>query len=120
MKSVIEIQSIIDNATGTTCHHKFSQIPGYPVITDGVFALAEAAGCYWLLDAIGSHQLNKKLDRAFQVWRLKVNIETKRAVLQGYNDVPLVVTQKIPCTSFPLEYLMLYLVDGVILLPSEY
>ena len=64
MLSAKEIQDIMNHATGTTAYHRFSQISGYPVITDEMQAVAEAAGCYWLLDVIGSHQSNQKLDPA--------------------------------------------------------
>lgn len=120
MKSIQAILDVLNNATCSESYHRFSPIPGYPVITDGVLMLAEAAGCYWLLDVIGSHQSNRKLDKSFQVWKLTVDTENDSAVVQGYNDTTLVVTQKIPYTDFPLEELKLYLMDGVILLPSEY
>lgn len=121
MKPVSEIKSIIKNSTGTEAYHKFSLIPGYPVITDGVLALAEAAGCFWLLDAIGSYQNNHKLNREFQVWKLGVDEESSSAVLRGYNDTnELVITQEIEFTDFPLDTVTIYCIDGVILLPTEY
>ena len=120
MKINEAILEILNHATGTESYHRYSPIPGFPVITDGVFMLAEAAGCYWLLDVIGSYQSNRKLDQSFQIWKLIVDTVNKSAVVQGYNDTTLVVTQEIPYTDFPLEELKLYLMDGVILLPSEY
>jgi hypothetical protein len=56
----------------------------------------------------------------FQVWKLTVNREESNAVVRGYNDTKLIVTQYIPYTDFPLDEVKLYLVDGVILLPAEY
>jgi hypothetical protein len=41
-------------------------------------------------------------------------------MIQGFNDKILVVKQKIPYTNFPLDEVKMYLIDGVILLPSEY
>ncbi len=120
MKLIEMILDIINNSTGTESYHKFSPIPGFPVITEGVLVLAEAADCYWLLDIIGSYQSNSKLDKAFQVWTLKVNTEDNSAFIRGYNDTTLIVTQKIPYTDFPPGEVKLYLIDGVILLPSEY
>ena len=111
---------IINHAQGSEAYHKFSPIPGFPVVTDGVIALAEAAGCYWFLDIIGSYQTNKKLDPAFQVWKLTVNHEDRTGVVHGYNDTELIITQEIPFTDFPLDEVKLFLMDGVILLPSEY
>ena len=114
-----EIQDIIDQSIGTTAYHRFSAIPFFPVITDGVKALAEAAGCYWLLDVIGSYQYEPKLDKAFQVWKLSVDLQKSTGVVRGYNDNTLVITQEIPFTDYPLEELKLFLMDGVILLPNE-
>jgi len=116
-----EIQDIINQSIGTTAYHRFSAITAFPIITDGVKAVAEAAGAYWLLDVIGSYQSdeNSKLDKAFQVWTLTVNLEECTAVVHGYNDTTLIITQEIPYTDFPLEEIKFYLMDGIILLPSE-
>jgi len=115
-----EIQEIIDQSTGTTQYHRFSPIQGFPIITDGVQALAEAAGCYWLLDVIGSYQHDTKLDKAFQVWQLSVDLEKSAGVVCGYNDTELIITQEVEYTDFPLTELKLFLMDGIVLLPSEY
>ena len=120
MKSSQDIIDILNQATGTDCYHRFSPILGFPVITDGVLALAETAGCFWFLDIIGSYQNNRKLDKEFQVWVLSVNMAEHSAVARGYSDTVLIIEQQIPYTDFPLEELKLYLIDGVILLPSEY
>jgi hypothetical protein len=114
-----ELQNIIAHATGTTAYHRYSPIPVYPVITDGVLAAAEAAGCFWLLDIIGSYQGNIKLDTNFQVWTLTVK-DDKSAVVKGFNDTTLIIRQKIKYTDFPLKEFKLYLIRGVILLPNEY
>ncbi|QDR79607.1 DUF6876 family protein [Sporomusa termitida] len=120
MKPKEEILDVLNNSVCTENYYKVSPIPGFPVITDGVLVLTEAADCYWLLDVIGSYQNNTKLDKNFQVWTLNVNTENNSAVIRGYNDTTLIVTQQIPCTDFPPEEVKLYLIDGVILLPSEY
>jgi len=120
MKSKQEILVIINNSTGTTAYHQFSPSPDFPVVTDGVIEVAQAAECFWLLEMIGGSQKNKKLDKNFQVWTLTVDWQDKSSVLRGYNDTKLIVTQKIPYTNFPLDEFKVYLIDGIILLPSEY
>ncbi|MCL2187775.1 MAG: hypothetical protein FWC16_01940 [Defluviitaleaceae bacterium] len=120
MKPKEEILEIISNPPFAERYSRFSSIQHYPVATGGVIALAEAAGCYWFLDIIGSYQTNKRLDPHFQVWKLAVNHEDDTAVAGGYNDTELIIKQDIPYTDFPLDELNLYLMDGVILLPSEY
>jgi len=114
-----EVLDIISQSIGTTQYHKFSALPFFPVITDGVKAVADKAGAYWLIDVIGSYQLERKLDKAFQVWKLSVDLENGKGVVYGYNDTELIITQEIDYTDFPLEEIKLYLMDGVILLPNE-
>ena len=120
MKSTKEILDIIDQSVGTTAYHRISTIPGFPVATDGVVNVAEAAGCFWFLDIIGSYQLDPQLDKAFQVWTLDVDLENVTGIVRGYNDATLIITQEIPYTDFPLKEFKVYLMDGVILLPNEY
>ena len=120
MKSRKEILDIINNSHGSEAYHKFSPIPEFPVATDGAVALASAAGCFWLLDIIGSYQGDKRLDPEFQVWELEVDCENCSGVIRGYNNTKLIITQEIPWTDFPLDGVKLYLIDGIILLPSEH
>jgi len=120
MQSKQEILDLINQAIGTTAYHRYSVISHFPVITDGVNALAEASACYWLLDIIGSYQNNPKLDKAYQVWTLEVNTEKSSGIVRGFNGTTLIITQKIHYTDFPLDEIKLFLIDGVILLPSEY
>jgi hypothetical protein len=121
MKTVAQIKEILDNAHGSDTWARFSPFPGYPIATQAVIDLAEAAGCYWLLDIIGSYQSNKRIDKdGLQVWKLNVNLDKHTAVVCGYNDEELAIQQKIPYTGFPLEELTLWVCDNVILLPSEW
>lgn len=87
------------------------------LFTDGVKYLADNAGAYWLIDAIESYHRPEH----FQLWELHKQ-EGNKAVLTMKEDTnePLLVEQEIPYTGFPLDYIKLYLIDGVLLLPSEY
>ena len=121
-KSNSEILDIIQGSTGTRAYYKVSPYSGAPVATDGVIALAKAAECFWLLDLIISYRGNKKLDPEIQVWKLIVDLPNQTALVRGYNnptELP-IVSQYIPYTDFPLAEVKLYLINGVILLPSEY
>jgi|SRR5665213_729586 len=77
------------------------------IYTDGIAFLAEHAGAYWLIDAIGSHQLDPKLKkgglRDMQFWNLKVNPD-KSAILTCREDsgIAPAITQEISFTDFPL------------------
>ena len=119
MKSAREILDIINHAYGSDAYRKYSPIPGYPAATDGVIALAEAAGCYWFLEIIGSYQADKRLNPAFQVWKLEVSLKDNNAFVRGFNDADLIISQEIPFTDFPLAEATLFLMDGIVLLPSE-
>jgi len=103
--------------------------------TDGVKYLAQNAKCYWLIDAIASHQPNvRKIQslREFKLWFLHVGnshefIKPKgknKAVLTCLEDTPTsetkhAVIQQIEYTDFPLSEIKLYLQDKILLLPSE-
>lgn len=90
--------------------------------TEGVRYLAEKAGCYWLLDVIGSWQVKAKIQsESLQLWQLAVNADKKGILTchQGSGDAA-IVTQRIEFTDFPLPEIKLYLCDGVLVLPSEY
>jgi hypothetical protein len=120
MKSPKEILDIVRHSYGTYGYYKVSLVPNAPVVTDGVKDLALAAECFWLLDFIISHQGNPELDKEFQVWTLEVDLIHQTGVVRGLNDTTPIIEQKIPFTDFPLHKLKLYLINGVILLPSEY
>ncbi len=85
--------------------------------TDGVKYMVEAGGAFWLIDVIASYRRKEP----FQIWELKVKPD-KSCVVTMREDTgqPTKVRQKILYTDFPLETIKLYLIDGVLLLPSEY
>ena len=87
--------------------------------TDGVQYLAENAKAYWLLDAIFSYARKEP----FQIWKLQLSpVGDKDAVLtmREDSDTPVIVEQLIEYTDFPIEHIELWLIDGVLILPSEY
>lgn len=103
--------------------------------TDGVKYLAENAQCYWLIDAIASHQpiVNRiQRLREFQLWFLHVGnnhefikpASNHCAVLTCWEDSPQaetkpVVRQDILFTDFPLAEIKLYVQETVLMLPDE-
>jgi len=108
--------------TGTEHYYNFMNLK----LTDGVKYLAEKGKCWWLLDVILSYQ-GKLKNVPFQLWE----VVRKTPEIEGFDfkatvtcreDAGLkpLVTQLIPYTDFPLDEVKLYLIDGVILLPSEY
>ena len=85
--------------------------------TDGVKYLWESCEAYWLLIAISSHRRTE----SFQFWNLKVNPDNSAILtMQEDSGEPMLVNQEIKYTDFPLSEIQLYLIDGILLLPSEY
>jgi hypothetical protein len=122
MKTIQEIYDILNHAHGTEHYHRVSTFMGAPVATDGVVSLAKAAECFWLLDAIISYRNNKCIPTPnFQVWKLTVDTNTESAVLECLDDDKnVVIRQDIEYTEFPLPEIIIWVVSGVIMLPSEY
>lgn len=87
------------------------------VFTDGVKYMADAGRAFWLIDVVASYRRKEP----FQIWELKVKPDKSCIVtMKEDTDEPNLVKQEIPYTDFPLESIKLYLIDGVLLLPSEY
>ena len=89
--------------------------------TDGVKYVAQSGSAYWLIDAIISHQTNPKVKAApFQIWELTVNSKSGILTVKEDSSEPILVEQELPYTDFPLQHIKLYLIDKVLMLPSEY
>jgi len=121
-----QLQSELQQFIGTTQYYQY--MAGLK-LTDGVKYLADNAGggAYWLLDILASYQCEPKIGREyFQVWELQLlpraegNENAQPAVVTMKADTTELVRQEIMHTDFPLDYIKLYLIDGVILLTSEY
>ncbi len=108
------VKEDLSQFTGTAKYYK--HFTGSLVYTDGVKYLADKAGAHWLIDIVASYRRKEP----FQVWELKVADQKGVVTMKEDTDKPELVKQKIPFTDFPLESITLYLIDGVLLLPSEY
>ncbi len=117
-EQVKELTEGLAQCIGTDYHHKH-QMTGFKY-TDGVLYLAEKAKAHWLVDAIFSYMRKEP----FQVWELEVTEgkSHRRAELTMREDTnrPLKVHQRIGLTDFPLDNVKLWLINGVLILPSEY
>jgi len=94
------------------------------IYTDGIHYLVEN-GAAWLVDAIASHQMSKKLVgplRDFQLWELKVKNGKAVLTCKADSDQKPVITQRIEYTDFPMEHITIYVERGehlTMMLPSE-
>ncbi len=107
--------------TGTENWHRHNLARGV-LFTDGAKFAADRAGAYWLLDEIAFGQRHRKVAvEGFQLWRLRVDLAKKAGSLACEDgNGKAVYRKRIPYTDFPLDEIILYFADGVILLPSEY
>lgn len=122
---LIKTEQDLNQFTGTEHYYKHPLF-GFNY-TDGVKYMAEKAGAYWLLDAIGSYQMGKIRAVPFQIWRLEKADNALFPIKNGAIltmkedcDMPVLIKQEIEYTDFPLESIELWLIDGVLLLKSEY
>ena len=120
METEVLTQEDLGQFTGTERY--YSYLMGLK-LTDGIKYLADKGKCWWILDAVASYQI-KHSKVPFQLWKLEVieNKGKRGAILtmREDSDKPELVKQKIPYTDFPLESIEFYVIDKVVLLPSEY
>lgn len=120
--SKAELQAALHQFNGTEQYYK----TGFKTkSTDGVYFLAEQAGCYWLLDIIDSvSPLSDFAIAELTVTETEGKRSAKIVIDNGHDkrtkDYKHFHTQDIAYTDFPLNSIKLYIQDGIILLPSEY
>jgi hypothetical protein len=93
------------------------------LLTDGCKYVRDACNAYWLFDAILSYQCEKILRNVnFQIWELKQLKKDFTWLLTCREDTgrrPL-ISQSIEFSDFPLDYIRIWVIDKIALLPSEY
>jgi hypothetical protein len=120
----IDIKTTLREFHGTTEYHKHLY-PGRPAIllTDGCKFIRDQLSAYWLFDAILSYQAdlyNRNIK--FQIWELKqlrLDLSWLLTCREDSNK-KLVVRQAIEFSDFPIDYIKIWVIDKVALLPSEY
>ena len=91
------------------------------IYTDGVKDMAEGCQAYWLIDLIVSHQCQTQVKKEpFQVWDLKRVKENEFFVHATDGNHNKVTSQEISFSDFPYDLATIWLVDGCLMLPSEY
>jgi hypothetical protein len=120
----IEIRNELKQFHGTAEYYKHLFPGKSPILlTDGCKFIRDGCKAYWLFDAILSYQCEKVLKGVnFQVWELKQlrkDLTWQLTCREDTGKKPL-VTQSIEYSDFPLDYLKIWLIDKVALLPSEY
>lgn len=89
--------------------------------TDGVAQIAEDYGAHWFLDVIASYQCHHKVRcQLHQTWILKrVKDDTFMVTCEDGNHNK-VTSQKIEFSDFKDDLLTIWMINRVMLLPSEY
>jgi len=119
MMTADEILDALGHCIGTTQYYKHSL--SSIMYTEGIQLMAELCEAYWLIDAVCSYQLNDAIAKQhFQIWRLEKTDLNWRLTMREDDGFPNLVSQTIEYSSFPLKTFEFYLIDGVILLKSEY
>ena len=109
---------VLSQFIGSEVFHEQIMVGGGMLkLTEGCHFVRETYGAYWLFDLIGSYQF-KLIDEPFQVWKLTKYKEEAVIICEDGNSKTL-VSQEIPFTDFPFD-IVIWLVEGTCLLPSEY
>ncbi len=111
----------LEQFTGTECYY-FNPLYQHMNYTDGVNYLAVTVGAYWLLDIIGTEFFPKQKSGewdSFVVIKLAVEVRSMMISVQDGNHNEY-LHKNISFTDFPEGEWALWLVEGVLLLPSEY
>src|SRR4051812_1466979 len=111
-----ELRAGMAQMTGTTSYTRYSPMFRQLLLTDGTKFLAENAGAYWLVDAIGSHIFsNPRLSpraEPMQFWTFQkaavsdLHKPHRLWVTDGgkdNNDPKTIAEQLIEYTDFPLD-----------------
>ena len=112
-----QILSNLSQFTGTMQYHKGMMTVTY---TDGIKDLIKLAECYWLIEDISIVSKMKFSNIPFQIWVLQVQNGEGILTMKEDTNEPVLYRQEYSFTNFPAGTLKLYLIDEVMLLPSEY
>ncbi|NJK95892.1 MAG: hypothetical protein HC905_14155 [Bacteroidales bacterium] len=106
--------------TGTESYYRYSKLFYNYLLTDGVLHAAENYGLYWFMDVICSYQGEEKMKaEEFQVWKLKRIEDDRFKVTADDGNGNILQFQDIEFSDFTEDEFTVYLIDKIILLPSE-
>ena len=115
-----EITSTLPHFTGSEMMYAHRTFSGRLLLTEGCNYIREKCESFWLFDLIQSYQYKLK-SHHFQTWTLE-RVDNHYAFMVTCTDGndKVLVRQKIPFSDFPLPGLVIWKVDNVVMLPSEY
>ena len=89
-------------------------------VTDGIKFLMENGASWLVTDIIGWQCDSKVKGKSFQIWRLEVKDNKGVLTMREDSNMPVVIRKEYSYTDFPLDEIEIWVVDGIMLLPSEY
>lgn len=92
-------------------------IPGY-VFTDGVHYLCGEGNCMWLLDIAITHAQNYPNNHMIVAEFRSLGDGGIVSIEDGNDNI--LITQKLEFADAPMDNIVLWVIEGVVLLPSEY
>jgi hypothetical protein len=122
--NTIDVRSDLKLFTGTSMYHRHLFPGKSPIaLTDGCKYVRDELNSYWLFDAILIYQDDPKLRKVnFQIWelqRLKKDLSWLLTCKEDIHMKPL-ISQNIEFSDFPIDYIRVWVIGSVALLPSEY
>lgn len=121
-----ELKNLMDDFSGGSegrYRHVFNR---KFIFTEGVKAVADKAGCYWLLDIVATEcaplVMKNWLEHGNSMCLLQFDVETGRAALMltDQDDAPPLWTRSIDYTDFPEgSWVFKLAVDGLVDAPNE-
>lgn len=119
--------------TGTEHWHHLPNLRPALQYTDGIRALANEAGCYWLLETIAMQAIDQpKFQRGLWIVRMtsrpdnsglvEIGFDTigNGKMINEYGEPSADYSEEIPFTDFPEGVFEFYIENGIMLLKSEY
>lgn len=121
MTDASELKSALAGFTGTDGYH-FNPLYRWLNYTDGVRYFAQHAGhgAYWFLDIVGTELRSHARSESFLLVTLEVKDGAAHLSAKVDSDRPEIWSRDIDFTDCPEGEWQFYLIDNVMLLPSEY
>ena len=122
--NTIDVKTELGRFIGTSRYYKHLFPGKSPILlTDGCKYVRDELEANWLFDSILIYQDDPKLKKVnFQIWELKQHSKDLTWLLtckEDTNKKP-IISQSIEFSDFPLDYIRIWLIGSVALLPSEY
>jgi hypothetical protein len=117
-----QIKRALRQFTGTKRYWKHLYPSHSPLLlSDGCRYVRDELECHWLFDNILIYQNDKRLKGVnFQTWEMRQTRKDLSWILTCKDsNLNFLIKQVIEFSDFPLDYIKLYVISGVALLPSE-